>query len=337
MGWISTVFVHKALDAAWQHDYVDAESRAQLYRLVGLDPSAERDPLAMVSDKAFFDLLERLLDLNAHARDLVIHMGSAMRCDDYGAFGLAFKSAASLLGSYRRVERYGKVVTSIANFRVDVAHDSVSMAVVPGRESRPGLSMTNELAVAAAVSLSHEVCRDNFAPAAVYFSGDKPVDDSAYRQHFGCPIHFGAGRDAFDVDAACASRPNRLSDEGISQFFEAHLDEVLSGIGDHSALEHRVLDQIGDALSEGVPALSRVAGRMAMSTRSLQRRLAEADLSYQELVGQARKRLAVQLLTRTDYPLAEIAFLTGFSDQSGFTRAFKRWHGKTPGAFRRGE
>ncbi len=71
-----------------------------------------------------------------------------------------------------------------------------------------------------------------------------------------------------------------------------------------------------------------------MSARTLQRRLADSGVTYQNLVNQARLELAQSLMGETSYSLAEIAFLTGFSEQSAFTRAFKRWVGKTPGAFR---
>jgi AraC-like DNA-binding protein len=336
MGWISTVFVHKALDAAVALECVDPDVRMVLFESVGIDPSAPVDPGTMISDGEFFGLLECIADLDDRGRSVPIHMGASMRCDDYGAFGLAFKSAPDLLSSYARVERYGKVVTSIANFRVERSGTSVFMEVFQGRDRRLGLKMTNELALAAAMSISREVSDDDFSPAAVHLMSDRPNDDGAYQEHFRCPILFGADRDALEVPTTVASRANRLSDDGMSKFFERHLDAQLGQINDTSELERRIVDQIGEALSEGVPTLAEIAGQLGMSTRTLQRRLSADGLAYQDLVLDARKTLSEQLLRRTDYALAEIAFLTGFSDQSTFTRAFKRWHGQTPASYRRG-
>ena len=259
-----------------------------------------------------------------------------MRCDDYGAFGLAFKSAPNLLGSYARVERFGKVVTSIANFRVEGSGNSVFMEVIQGQHPRLGLKMTNALALAAAMSLSREVSDNDFSPIAVHFMGDRPQDDDMYHAHFRCPIHFNADRDALEITTTQARQANRLSDDGMSRFFEEHLDNQLRQINATSDLERRILDQIGEALSEGVPTLAEVAGGIGMSSRTLQRRLSVEGLAYKDLVTDARKSLSEQLLRRTDYALAEVAFLTGFSDQSTFTRAFKRWHGLTPAHYRRG-
>ena len=119
MGWISTIFVHKALDAAQHLKCIDSDARITLLRQLGVDASATVDPKAMISDTAFFGLLERFCQPDDRGRSVPIHMGASMRCDDYGAFGLAFKSAPNLLSSYARIERYGRVVTSIANFRID--------------------------------------------------------------------------------------------------------------------------------------------------------------------------------------------------------------------------
>ena len=87
-------------------------------------------------------------------------------------------------------------------------------------------------------------------------------------------------------------------------------------------------------LSEGVPALSQISGELGMSARTLQRRLSDHGQSYQNLVDFARQELAQQLLRETRYSLAEVAFLTGFSEQSAITRAFKRWSGQTPRSYR---
>ncbi|KAJ55145.1 hypothetical protein ACMU_15425 [Actibacterium mucosum KCTC 23349] len=336
MGWISSIFVHKALDAAVALDCVEPDARLALFASVGLDPSAPADPGAMISDGDFFGLLERIAERDDRGRSVPIHMGTSMRCDDYGAFGLAFKTAPDLLGSYARVERYGKVVTSIANFRVERSGTSVFMDVIQGRDRRLGLKMTNELALAAAMSISREVSMDGFSLKAVHLMSDRPDDDRVYQAHFQCPIHFGADRDALEVSAAVVAQPNRLSDDGMSKFFETHLDSQLSQINDTSELERRIVDQITESLSEGVPTLADLAGRLGMSSRTLQRRLSAEGLAYQDLVVEARKSLSGQLLRRTEYALAEIAFLTGFSDQSTFTRAFKRWHGQTPASYRRG-
>jgi AraC-like DNA-binding protein len=96
----------------------------------------------------------------------------------------------------------------------------------------------------------------------------------------------------------------------------------------------RVRSAVSHALVDGIPTLSTIATELGVGARTLQRRLSESGHSFQGIVDGARRELAEQLLRETDYSLAEIAFLTGFSEQSGFTRAFKRWEGQTPRSYR---
>jgi AraC-like DNA-binding protein len=128
--------------------------------------------------------------------------------------------------------------------------------------------------------------------------------------------------------------PNKLGDASISRFFETHLETIVSGFEENQSLDQRVLPLISRSLSEGVPRISNVASQLAMSARTLQRRLADGGHSYQSLVDEARRRLSARLLAETDYSLNEVAFMAGFADQSAFTRAFKRWEGQTPRSYR---
>ena len=338
MGWISAFFVQKALDAAQHLKFIDSAARINLMLSLGIDPDAPIDPKETISDKAFFDLLEQLEELDNRGRLVPIHMGASMSCDDYGAFGLAFKSAPNLLGSYARVERYGKVVTSIANFRVDQSGAAVFMEVIQGREQRQGLTMTNELALAALTALSREVSEDgSFSPAAIHLMAGQPSEDSAYRSHFRCPILYRADRDAIELEANTVHRRNRLSDYGMSKFFETHLEGELSELRHETSLSDQTKDAIARALSEGPPKMEDIARGMGFSARSFHRRLADHGLTFQMLAEETRRELAEVLLRDEQYSLADIAFLTGFSEQSSFTRAFKRWVGHTPAGYRKAQ
>ncbi|MEM7606283.1 MAG: helix-turn-helix transcriptional regulator, partial [Myxococcota bacterium] len=105
-------------------------------------------------------------------------------------------------------------------------------------------------------------------------------------------------------------------------------------LDDEQSLEHRVRIEVSQTLADGVPSISDTAKRLGMSSRTLQRRLSASGYTYQQLIDEARRQLAEKLLRQTEYSVQEVAFLTGFSEQSAFTRAFKRWAGQTPRSFR---
>lgn len=81
--------------------------------------------------------------------------------------------------------------------------------------------------------------------------------------------------------------------------------------------------------------MATIAKQLAMSERTLQRRLSANDLTFKQILESTQADLARNLLTQTDYPLSEVAFLTGFSEQSAFNRAFRRWADSTPSAYRK--
>ena len=84
-----------------------------------------------------------------------------------------------------------------------------------------------------------------------------------------------------------------------------------------------------------VPTLSQVAARLFLSTRTLRRRLEDAQTSYQEIVGETRRDLAVGYLTHTSLSTGAIAEVLGYSDTANFRQAFKRWTGESPQRYRR--
>jgi len=335
MGQISTLFAHKVVNAATAGEPGDTARRRALFRSVCIDPDAPIDPKRMILDSDYYGLCERIVREDAHGVSLPLRVGASMRCDDYGAFGLAWKSAVDLRGSYHRAERYGRVLTSVSAYEVRAEDGRVFMMLHRDGERRLGLRLSNEQTIVAITEISREVSGRRFLPDAVYFKHKSPGDIAAHEAYFGCPVHYDADRDALQVSEETLRAPNRLGDESISNFFDAHLDKELAELADDEGLDRRVRIQISQALSEGVPTVADVADRLGLSGRTLQRRLAEQGHAFQDLVDEARQELANRLLRRTDYVLAEVAFLTGFSEQSTFTRAFKRWSGQTPATYRR--
>ena len=92
---------------------------------------------------------------------------------------------------------------------------------------------------------------------------------------------------------------------------------------------------IGASLAKGRPTIARAAESAGMSTRSLQRRLLNFGLTYSQLLDEVRLEVACHLLERTETSLAQIASDLGYADPANFTRAFQRWTGQKPSAFRR--
>lgn len=329
MGRVTSLFARKVVE-----EIEGDADKAAILRSVGLDRDGPVDPTHMIEDVEYYAFFERAAAADPRPWTLPLRVGAAMECDDYGAFGLAWKTATTLGGSYDRAARYALVLTSVSMYEVEPTFNGAYMHLHRDGDRGLGLRLSNEATIASIASISRQVSSTPFRPEAVYFKHEAPDSIAEHEAWFGCPVHFGSDRDALLVSARTLGTPNRLGDPTISHFFDAHLDAQVTRLDDVIPLERQVRDYVSTALSEGVPTLSAVAGHLGMSGRTLQRRLAENGYAFQALVDESRRSLAERLLRDTDFSLIEVTFMTGFSEQSAFTRAFRRWAGQTPRSFR---
>jgi AraC-like DNA-binding protein len=329
MGYVTSLFAHKVVAAAG--DGVDA---AAMLASVGIAPDAPLDAGQMIPAQRYYELLEKIAG-QIDVTDLPVRTGASMRLDEYGALGLAFKAATTLGASFARVERYARLWTSVVEYELRPATGGTLFILHRAGERRLGMRLSNEATLVSAVAIARQVCPAPLAPVEVLVRHPAPRRVAAHEEWFGCPVRFGAERDAILFSDETLARPNILGDEGISQYLTTHLDAELSEMTWEPALVMQARAAIAQALSEGAPKMAEIASGLGLSARSFHRRLSEHGMSFQSLTEETRRDLAEGLLRDERHSLAEIAFLTGFSEQSAFTRAFKRWVGTTPATYRK--
>ncbi|MFA8385659.1 MAG: AraC family transcriptional regulator [Pelagibaca sp.] len=329
MGYVTSLFARKMVAMAGSG--IDAST---LLAGAGIDPDGPWDPKAMIPATTYYDMLERMAG-QIDVTNLPVRTGASMRLDEYGALGLAFKAATTLGASYARVERYARLWTSVVEYELRPdARGTLFVLHRPGKR-RLGMRLSNEATLASAVSIARQVCPVPVNPLEVHIQHPAPKRTDMHEDWFGCPVRFGMDLDAILYSSETLTQPNILGDEGISQYLVSHLDTELSQIAVEAPLVSQTKDAIAQALSEGAPKMADIARRLGLSARSFHRRLSEHGMSFQTLTEDTRRDLAEGLLRDERHSLAEVAFLTGFSEQSAFTRAFKRWVGMTPASYRK--
>ncbi len=329
MSYVTSLFAQKMVAAAG----AGIDQRKTLED-AGIDPDAPWDPKVMIPATSYYEMLERMAE-QIDVTELPVHVGASMRCDDYGALGLAWKAAPTLKGSCMRIERYARLWTDVVSYELrDHAHGTLFILHREG-ERRLGLRLSNEATLASGVSLSRQVCPVQFNPIEVFVKHKKPKSKAFHEAWFGCPVTFESELDAILISNEDMERRNVLGDEGISKYLTADLDNELTKIETPPPMVREAKDAIAQALSEGTPRVADIAKGLGMSARTFHRRLSENGMSFQTLTENTRRDLAEGLLRDNQHSLAEVAFLTGFSEQSSFTRAFKRWIGTTPASYRK--
>lgn len=329
MAYVTSLFARKIVAAAG----TAIDPKATL-ALAGIDHDAPWDPKLMINAVAYYEMLEAIAD-QIDVTELPIHVGASMRCDEYGALGLAWKAAPTLQASFRRIARYAQLWTGVVTYELREHPRGALFILHREGERRLGLRLSNEATLASGVALCRQVCPVPFAPLDVFFKHSAPKRTKFHKEWFGCPVTFNAEVDALLIADEAMQRPNILGDKGISQYLAAHLDAELASIKAVPSIVRKAKDAIAQSLSEGAPKVADIAKGLGLSARSFHRRLSEHGMNFQTLTEETRRELAEGLLKDERHSLSEVAFLTGFSEQSSFTRAFKRWLGTTPASYRK--
>lgn len=157
-----------------------------------------------------------------------------------------------------------------------------------------------------------------------------PLDE--YRRVLGCPVHFERGCTGLAFDDATLDRPSRRSDAQLLRFLSSHADQVLAQLPSDTSLRGRVHRAVATRLRDGEPDIGAVARALALSERSLQRRLREEGTSFRDIVETVRRQQADVYLGDRELSVSDVAYLLGYSEPGAFIRAFKRWTGRTPRA-----
>lgn len=301
-------------------------------RLVGVDV-AERPS---IDDRFPSDLADRSF---ATAASLIADPAFALRAAEcwhpshLGTLGYAWMSSGSLRTALNRFVRYWRIIGQRASHRLEDGAEGLRLVHDHGRGDDPvGLLVADYW-----LSLLVGMCRANFGPEfrlrSVTLRRPQPADPAPYYAFFACPVAFAAAEDGFVIDADVADRPLPSSNRELAHTFDTILTRELAQL-EAGRLPDRCRAYLLQELTSGEPSEADLAKAMGMSRRTLQRRLDECGVTFKQLLEQTRYDLALRYLDDPAKSITEITFLLGFSEQSAFTRAFKRWNGKPPSTYR---
>jgi AraC-like DNA-binding protein len=308
-------------------------SRDALMKAAGLDERLRGDPDARVANAAYMILWRELL-VGLPGVVVPIEYARTLDLASLGVIGQILVRADSIAHAASVSERFsrltdtglavswlerGERVGYVISHRPEVVALRFPIEVMLGT----GYRMLSH-AAGAPVAL-REV---TFAHAAGY-----PV--AAYESLFGCAVRFGATESALWMDRDAIDRPLANRDPLARRYLEAHAEQLLAAV---PAPQPAVIAQVRDAivieLATSGAELARVAKRVAMSVRTVQRRLEEHGTSYQDLVDDVRSAMARALLRDRTRSIIDVAFELGYADLKGFYRAFRRWTNTTPAEWR---
>jgi AraC-like DNA-binding protein len=266
-----------------------------------------------------------------------LHIWEHFDFADLGVLGFALLSASDVGSTLATLLRYGAVFQDGAVGELVVEGNYARLLYRAGPCGLPLSRHDCDMSIAFYVFLLRRAIDRPWSPLAVQLQHDGLPDHliAEYKRVFGCYPTFGSATNQVIFDRALLEQPIHFSDKRMYVIFERNLMQLQQQSRADGVLAGEIAAAILPRLSNGSPTLAAVARTMRVTPRALQRRLAIEKLRFNELLDKARFGLAVRLLGTTDYSLAEITYLTGFSEASAFIRGFRRFIGCTPLEYRR--
>lgn len=315
-----------------------AGARGVSVRDLALAAGLRADALDPLPPALAADAYVRLLDAGAQlAGDphFGLHVGECVKLGAYNVYGLILLSCRDFGQALQQTLRFEGLAHDLGRSALRVED---GLAEYGWHSAMPRASRHLVESVFAGIQVFGSwLAGTRLPPAQVAFAHPAPSDCSEHRRIFGDQLSFGAGANCARFDAALLGWPVRNADIGMYPVLQQHaeqlLQEKLRAQADGGVVA-AVRAAIVRNLAQDRARLSLIAAEMGVTPRTLQRKLAEAGTSFQQVLDRTRHELAQDYLKQGKWSLAEIAFMLGYQEQSSFCHAFKEWTGVNPGAYR---
>jgi AraC-like DNA-binding protein len=233
-----------------------------------------------------------------------------------------------------RLTRYDRILSETLAVTLDPRDEGTWVRVDVEPELR-AFRPAADFRLAALLAGCRELAAAPLVPLTVQLPYRRPADVHEYERFYRAPLEFGALGTAFLLPHRDLARPVCASDETLTGYLDRLAEQTLRALGGEDTLRDRVRAVLFAELSEGVPSVERVGRSLGMSARTLQRELRQAGTTFAAVLAELRQGMARPLLRDGQLAVAEVAFLLGYQDPRAFQRAFRRWSGRSPRAFRR--
>lgn len=312
------------------------KDRGALVAEAGLDPALLADPdarLPVEHDLRLWELLAR--------EPVGLDVGAALGMGTLGVVGYAMRHGGTVGEALAWMGRYAAVLHPDLVPRVERRAGPDGDRVVftkpvpaPFARLREPVYAQAAATVSAMRGLSGRDVRARF----VAYPVPRPRDPERHERWFGCPVSWGGPTLDVAFDAALLDVPLPRAEPALFGYLARRVEALHDALPDALPSQPRWADrarrEIGARLAHGEPRLADVARRLAVSERTLHRRLADEDTRFAALVDEARRERATLLLEDPRLSSSEIAFLLGYAEPAAFFRAFRRWTGATPQRWR---
>lgn len=303
-----------------------------VFRAAGLNPEKLRIPGARFNQTSVIKLW-RIAEQASNDPYFGIHISRYWHPTTFHALGYAWLASNSLKDGFRRLVRYSAIVNNRLNveFQPDRGGYRFSFA---STNLPPGAL---PVAIDAGLSTVIHMCRVNFGdelnPISMFTTRPRPASITTHETFFNCPITFASETNVLYFAPADIEKRLPTSNAELALKSDQMAMEYLARY-QHDDIILKIKSLLINRWPGGRISESEIAGALNMSSRTLHRKLQSEGLNINMLLDETRKELAIHYLENSTLTIGEIAYLLGFSEPANFSRAFRRWTGTTPNAYR---
>ena len=307
---------------------------ALILEQAGVSRSLLQDADGRVPHSAMMKFWNRALVLTGDEH-LGIHLAEAAPMQSFEVHAYAMLSSSTLREALRRACRYQRLIHEATDLVFEEgAHEGVLRHALPG--GRPVPRHPAEFLATLWVRIGRLVTGTPWAPRLVCFAHEQPNAAGEHARVFQAPVQFSGGFTAMHFPNEILDTSNPHADAHLARLLDRYAEGLLKHIVSRHSPAARLRAWLVEVFSSGSPTAASAARALHMSVRTLHRHLREEGTSFRELLDQLRQEQAVALLSNPRYSIAEVGFLLGFGEISSFSRAFKRWSGRSPAEYRAG-
>lgn len=302
-----------------------------IFERVALDPAAAAVPGARVDLRRINRVWNLVREATGDPR-IGLRVSQFIRPAHFHALGLSWLASRTAEGGLERLVRYHEVLTMACDLTLEQDDDESRLVMV-----HPcGIEMTSEAIDAffgAVVGLSRMLAGPQFSPRRVQLRRVNPGKPEEYEACLGAPVRFSQPGDLMAFDNRDLRRPVPGGNESLAEETAKIAERYLAALHSSPTVE-RVRGALIELLPAGKSGLQDVARWMHTSVSTLRRNLKDEGAGYRGVLEETRRTLAEGYVGEKKHSLGEVAFLLGFNEQASFSRAFRRWTGKTPRRYR---
>ncbi|MGE0592346.1 MAG: AraC family transcriptional regulator ligand-binding domain-containing protein [Vicinamibacterales bacterium] len=266
---------------------------------------------------------------------LGIDVARSLPLEVTGLWGFLLRSSSTFGDMLRRAERYMRVVNRYTEF---VLEDDGRQASLTCPHPDPSPYGPREQVVCTLLghwlAWGRQLTRARIAVDEACFRWSGPSHPEPFERFFEGPVRFGARHDVLRLRSDALRLPLLESTPELGASFEAYAAALVARMTPSSSLVERVKEEIAEGILIGAAMEAAVAQRLAMTVRTMHRRLEDEGTSFRRIRDALLRERAEGLLRERRVPIAEVSYLLGYGEPSNFHRAFRRWTGLTPAEWR---